>query len=97
MIWNLPPRARTLPPCLAMIAGTRSVYFLYSAGSLIFERATQEAGMRIPPLASLRRARRASANDRVEGLHGRERRATPASQRHCANRPRSLSPGVAGL
>lgn len=41
MIWNLPPRARTLPPCLAMMPGTRSVYFLYSTGSLIFERATQ--------------------------------------------------------
>src|SRR5207253_9232835 len=41
MIWKRPPRARTLPPYLAMIAGTRSVYFLYSAGSLIRERATQ--------------------------------------------------------
>src|SRR5665213_1911616 len=41
MIWNLPPRAKTLPPNLAMMAGTRSVYFLYSTGSLILERATQ--------------------------------------------------------
>src|SRR5262249_36769880 len=45
MIGNRPPRARTLPPYLAMIAGTRSVYFLYSTGSLIFERATQYAGI----------------------------------------------------
>jgi hypothetical protein len=41
MIWNFPPRASTLPPYLAMMPGTRSVYFLYSTGSLIFARATQ--------------------------------------------------------
>src|SRR4029079_6523573 len=41
MISKRPPRATTLPPNLAMMAGTRSVYFLYSTGSLIFERATQ--------------------------------------------------------
>src|SRR4030095_5853147 len=29
LILYRPPRARILPPCLAMIAGTRSVYFLY--------------------------------------------------------------------
>src|SRR5581483_6138056 len=45
MIWKRPPRASTLPPNLAMMPGTRSVYFLYSTGSLIFERATQYAGM----------------------------------------------------
>jgi hypothetical protein len=35
------PRAKTLPPYLARMPGTRSVYFLYSVGLLIFERATQ--------------------------------------------------------
>jgi len=34
------PRPGT-EPSVAMIAGTRSVYFLYSTGSLILERATQ--------------------------------------------------------
>ena len=41
MIWKRPPRASTRPPYLAMMAGTRSVYFLYSTGSVMRERATQ--------------------------------------------------------
>jgi len=44
-----------------MIAGTWSVYFLYSTGSLIFERATQYAGMDDSPLALFGRAVRAFA------------------------------------
>ena len=38
----IPAAARQdLPPCLAMIGGTRSVYFLDCTGSVIFARATQ--------------------------------------------------------
>src|SRR6266851_4291406 len=41
MMRNLPPRASTLPPWRATMPGTRSVYFLYSTGSMILDRATQ--------------------------------------------------------
>ena len=41
MIWKRPPLASTLPPNLAIMPGTRSVYFLYSTGSLTLDRATQ--------------------------------------------------------
>ncbi len=41
MIWYWPPRASTRPPCAAMMAGTRSVYFLYCTGSLMTQRESQ--------------------------------------------------------
>src|SRR5215467_7016436 len=75
--WNLcgpsmirwrPPRARTLPPYLAMIAGTRSVYFLYSTGSLIFERATQYAGIVLFPFTDgFKSLRGAARGDNLVG------------------------------
>src|SRR5262245_16947142 len=45
MIWKRPPRASTFPPHLAMMRGTRPVCRLYSPGSLIYHRATQQASI----------------------------------------------------
>jgi predicted ABC-type ATPase len=47
-VWQCPPRASTFAPYFARIAGTRSVYFLYSTGSLTLPRASQYAGMGPP-------------------------------------------------